>query len=140
MIEFFLSKFWMMLFGLALLAAVGGAFSQMNEDIGSLEAQSAAEQISDALYSVFYSPEGSTAILVLEDILSSDCSVTIANGTVLVKWRGEHYPGPGPSNLCFEGSSSAVEGHASDRIRVTSAWIDGERGLHIQLEKVSESS
>ncbi len=85
MMEFFLSKVWLFVCGLAVTAVLVLAFSGMDHSVASDEVQRRVSQLADTLDSVSYSPNGMNVTISMDDFLPDPGSVAkISTGYVCI--------------------------------------------------------
>jgi hypothetical protein len=85
MMEFFLSKVWLFVSGLAVTAVLVLAFSGMDHSVAIDEVQRRVSQLADTLDSVSYSPNGMNVTIAVDDFLPEPGSVAkISKGYVYI--------------------------------------------------------
>ena len=90
MMEFFLSKIWLFVCGIAVTAVLVLAFSGMDHSVTNDEAQRRVSQLADVLDSVSCSTSDVNITIAVTDFLPQDSSVArIANGYVSVESGAE---------------------------------------------------
>ena len=86
MMEFFLSKVWLFICGIAVTAVLVLAFSGMDHSVTDDEAQRRVSQLADILDSVSFSPNSLNMTITVGDFLPEDRSVVlIAKGYVTIE-------------------------------------------------------
>ena len=77
MMEFFLSKVWLFICGIAVTAVLVMAFSGMDHSVTDDEAQRRVTQLAGILDSVSFSPNSVNLTITVDDFLPEDGSVVL---------------------------------------------------------------
>jgi hypothetical protein len=139
MMEFFLSKIWLFICGIAVTATLVLAFSATDHSVTDDEAQRRASQMAEILDSVACSPNSVNLTISVGDYLPDDGSVaSIAKGYITIVSGTERRYATLHSTILLDGMDGVPSTNCTlvhgDLLRVHKGLV--EKGLiHVQVAK-----
>ena len=141
MMEFLLSKLWMVITGLAVMAAVVAAFGSLDDRTAEGGLKTEMASTSNILEELSGSPVGTT-VRIAPDI-PADSVLRVGNGSLWLVRGGSDLLMPIRSEvIAMEGNVAVpyIEARPGDSFSATRMEINGMRSTVVQLEKTELSS
>ncbi len=99
MMEFFLSKVWMVLVGLVLAGALSAAFLGVQDREEGEMARQCAQSMADLIGRLGEADVGTRCMVDMSSYLRPGTSMELAAGSVWVRWEGGQVAAASPMNL-----------------------------------------
>jgi hypothetical protein len=139
MMEFFLSKIWLFVCGIAVTAVLVMAFSGMDRSVADDEAQQRVVQMADVLDSVSDSPNNVQMTIAVADFLPEDRSVfQLSEGYVCIVSGDERSYAPLHSTVIITDSNGNVKENFTlvhDDILLVHKDLAKKGIVHVQVAK-----